>query len=101
MLLGEDLDFIQGFLNSKISYFYFNIICTSSGMNTNQWNKSSLEKLPIPIRMNQVQKRKIENFVKKINKNKGDITDLTNQIDKIFYEYFDLTKGEIQNIENE
>ena len=51
--------------------------------------------------MNQVEKRKIENFVKKINKNKGNITDLTNQIDKVFYEYFDLTKGEIQNIENE
>ena len=47
-MVGEDLKFLVGVLNSKLIEWYFNLISTSSGMGTNMWKHYKIKKLPIP-----------------------------------------------------
>ena len=102
MLIGQDLEFLNAYLNSKIALFLFNLICNSSGMSTNQWMKFALEKLSVPQNFKKSQKTEIDLIVNKIykNVNQDNIEILVKKIDKIFYDYFDLNDKEISLIEN-
>ena len=103
MLLGQDLDYLLGYLNSKVALFMFSLISNSSGMSTTQWKKFALEKLPIPKNFNSTKKKEIEKLVQrmKICEKKSDYEDLIFKIDKIFYDFFELDKKEINIIENQ
>jgi type I restriction-modification system DNA methylase subunit len=48
MIVGNNLKYLLAVLSSKIVYFYFSLICNSSGMATNQWKKFVVDKIPIP-----------------------------------------------------
>ncbi|CAA6798697.1 MAG: Putative type IIS restriction /modification enzyme, N-terminal half [uncultured Sulfurovum sp.] len=46
-MTGEDLKYLLALLNSKLIYWYFNLICAESGVGTNRWKKIYVEQLPI------------------------------------------------------
>jgi type I restriction-modification system DNA methylase subunit len=48
ILTGENLKYLLSILNSRLCYYYFDLICNSSGMATNQWKKFVVEQIPIP-----------------------------------------------------
>ena len=48
ILTGENLKFLLSVLNSQLCSYYFDLICNSSGMATNQWKKFVVEQIPIP-----------------------------------------------------
>jgi hypothetical protein len=48
IMTGNNLKFLLSVLNSKLCYYYFNLICNSSGTATNQWKKFMVEEIPIP-----------------------------------------------------
>ena len=63
--------FFLSILNSKLIEYFFNKICLSSGVGTNQWRKNNVEKIPIPEIPKNEQTPFIEkaNLMLKLNKN--------------------------------
>lgn len=110
-MIGESLKYLLAFLNSKLCLFYFSLICNSSGMDTIQWKKFALEKLPI-IRIDDEKQQPFIEIVDKIINvtnnndyihNKGKqikVTALVEKIDQLLYKLYDLTEDEIEIIEN-
>ncbi len=45
---GDNLKYLLALLNSRLIYWYFNLICAESGVGTNRWKKIYVEQLPIP-----------------------------------------------------
>ncbi len=89
MTLSKPKYFV-GCLNSRLTNWYFNSICASSGMGTNRWKKIYVELLPIPpiTTKNQPIADEIETLVDRIidmKKNSQDTTDLESQIDQLVY----------------
>jgi hypothetical protein len=103
MTLSKPKYFV-GCLNSRLTNWYFNSICASSGMGTNRWEKIYVELLPIPpiTTKNQPIVDEIETLVDRIidmKKNSQDTTDLENRIDQLVYQLYDLTPEEIEVVE--
>lgn len=48
MITGQNLKYLLSVLNSKTVEWYFNWTTTSSGVGTNRWIKTYIEKIPIP-----------------------------------------------------
>ena len=53
---GNNLKYLLALLNSKLVFWYFNLICAESGVGTNRWKKIYVEQLPIPEISNEAQK---------------------------------------------
>ena len=102
MLTGNNLNILVAYLNSKVCSFLFNIICNSSGMSTSQWKKFALEKLSIPQNLGADKIKDLSNIIKKIHNSdkKIDKNIFITKINKIFYDFFELNKKEINIIEN-
>lgn len=102
MLTGENLKYLLAFLNSRLCFFYFSLVSNSSGMDTIQWKKFALEKIPVP----QISREKQQVFVDLVDlilerKISGqDTTGLEHDIDNKIYEIYDLGKDEISTIES-
>jgi len=71
---GNNLKYLLSILNSKLIFWYFNLICAESGVGTNRWKKTYVEQLPIPKIDNNEEKEYI-NFVDKILVSKQKIKD--------------------------
>lgn len=111
LMVGESLKYLLAFLNSKLCLFNFTLICNSSGMDTIQWKKFALEKLHI-VKIDNERQRPFNEMVDKIinitkqsdypvNKEKqAEVIGLGEQIDQMIYQLYDLTKDEIEIIEN-
>lgn len=59
-MVGEELKFILVLLNSKLIEWYFNLISTTSGMGTNMWKHYKIKLLPIPEKISELFKKRIE-----------------------------------------
>jgi hypothetical protein len=104
MITGKSLKYLLAFLNSKLCLFYFNLICNSSGMNTVQWKKFVVERLPVFDASEDVKKPFVDLVdqiltLKKQNKD-ADTKNLESQIDQLVYKLYDLTPEEIEIVEN-
>ncbi len=103
MMTGKNLKYLLAFLNSKLCLFYFNLIANSSGMDTTQWKKFALEKIPVPKLSTDEQKPFVELVNKIISAKSADpkanTTSLETQIDDLFYELYVLVPEEISLIE--
>jgi len=64
-MVGKSLKYLLAFLNSKLCLFYFSLICNSSGMDTIQWKKFALEKIPV-IELNSENQKPINILVEQI-----------------------------------
>jgi hypothetical protein len=103
LMTGERLKFLLAILNSKVSEWYFNLIGTTTGMGTNRWKKYKIELLPVK-EPSVSQEQQIEALVSEIltvkkQNSLAETSELENQIDKLVYELYDLTKEEIETIE--
>lgn len=110
-MVGKSLKYLLAFLNSKLCLFYFSLICNSSGMDTIQWKKFALEKVPV-IGLNSKNPKPINILVEQIlaiTKSDDYLTDpekqtkvkeLEKQIDQLVYKLYDLTDEEIKIVEN-
>ncbi|KAA8819457.1 hypothetical protein CSQ85_05465 [Bifidobacterium rousetti] len=47
LMVGSKLPIILGFLNSRLSEYYFSTLGTTTGMGTVRWKKYTIEQLPI------------------------------------------------------
>ncbi len=96
--------YLVGLMNSKLVNWYFDKICGESGVGTNRWKKFYVEVIPLPNTDDIRKIEKIENLVneilvfKKVNPS-ADVRDLEDEIDRIVYQFYDLTEEEIRIIE--
>jgi hypothetical protein len=102
ILTGESILYLLGFLNSKLSEYFFSQIGTTTGVGTIRWKKFTIEQLRVPRislahqeKYNQVVYKIIENYL-----NSETYGDLLNQVDNLIYEELNLTKEEIEFINN-
>lgn len=109
MLLGKNLKYLCGVINSKLTDFIFrNQIANKLGNNSLQLAKTYVEQISIPLisLSNQIIVNQIETIVCKIQSlkkanTKADTSELEGQIDRLVYQLYDLTKDEIAIIERE
>jgi len=102
LMTGNSLLYLVGFLNSKLSEYFFSKIGTTTGVGTVRWKKFTIEQLFVPQLQNS-EKQKFENIVLEIIKrvsNNQEYSGLTKEIDLMIYKEFDLTKEEIEIIES-
>lgn len=110
-MIGDDLKYLLGILNSKLGLWYFEQIATSSGMGTNRWKKYKIEQFPIK----NAKKTEMDEISNKVNeiltitKDKNylfdsskqiQVSNLENNVDKLVYNLYGLTPNEIKLIEN-
>jgi hypothetical protein len=107
IMTGKNIKLLCSVLNNKVSEYYFDIICTSSGVGTNMWKKYKIETLPIPsiTPKNQLIVSKIELLVDEILAEKkqnsdADTSEKECQIDQMVYQLYNLTDDEIKIVEN-
>lgn len=62
-ITGESLKYLLAILNSKLIFWYFDLICAESGIGTNRWKKTYVEQLPIP----QIEEEKQQPFIKLVD----------------------------------
>lgn len=99
------LKYLLAVLNSTLSEWYFHKIATTTGMGTNRWKKYKLEQLPV-VKPTTAQSQQIVEIVdqiliqKKSNPN-ANTSALEQQIDKLVYDIYGLTKAEIAVIEQQ
>ncbi|MCK5768340.1 MAG: class I SAM-dependent DNA methyltransferase, partial [Candidatus Atribacteria bacterium] len=110
-MVGKSLKYLLSFLNSKLCLFYFSLICNSSGMDTIQWKKFALEKVPV-IKLNIEDQKPFIYLIDQIlaiTKSAGYLTnpekqtkvqELEKRIDQLVYELYGLTDEEMEIIEN-
>ncbi len=101
-ITGESLKYLLSLLNSKLIFWYFNIICAESGVGTNRWKKTYVEQLPIP-KINIEEKKPFINFANNILEAKRKIKDYKILLkESIISNNFDREiklKAEIENFE--
>ena len=104
MMVGDYSKYLTGYLNSKVAQWYFKLICTELD-GTNRWLKYTISKLPvIDINLCSTLKQ-IEGLVIEIQESKQYIDPqnqktIENKIDDIIYKAFNLSKDEVELIEN-
>jgi len=108
IITGENLKFILGILNSKISNWYMQNISYSLSEGARRWIKQYVEQIPIPplTPQNQAIAKQIITFVDQILSTKkqnpeADTSKLEKEIDKLVYKLYNLTEEEIKIIEGE
>ena len=84
--------------------WYFDKICSESGVGTNRWKKFYVEAIPLPDTKDITKIEKIEDMVngilasKKENQ-KADIKKFEDEIDQVVYQLYGLTDEEIKIVE--
>ena len=100
-MIGNYLEYIISFLNSKICEWYFDKICATSGVGTRRWIKMYIDQIRIPI-IDTIEMTKFESIVNDLHLQKGEklnteILDI--EINNRFAKLFGLSKDEIFEIE--
>jgi len=107
ILTGEKLKYILGYLNSTLNAFSFERwYCTKLGETGTRWLHQHVQNIPIPpiTPSNQSIVQQIEELVTKIisAKKENSLTDTSQweqEIDRLVYSLYDLTKEEIKIVE--
>ena len=103
MLLGKDIKFLLGILNSSVIEYYLRQSVVKLGAGSMSLSKVFIEQIPI-IKVSPEILRKIENlteqiiFAKKDNL-QADTADLEREIDLLVYELYGLSEEEISVVE--
>lgn len=101
LMVGESLQFLLGFLNSKLCEYFFSTVATTTGVGTVQWLKYKVETLPIP----HISKEEQAPFVElvdsilectSLNRYKSE---LDQQLNRAIYALYGFTEKEIAVIE--
>lgn len=100
---GGNSRYFLGVLNSKLASWYFQFICTKSGMGTVRWYKGTVEQLPV-VRPDAKSEAAISDLVDQILASKAkdreaDTSPLEAKIDQLVYKLYGLTEEEIAVVE--
>ena len=127
-IAGENLKYLLSLLNSKVVFWYFDLICAESGVGTNRWKKTYVNQLPIPNITKEEQKpfinlvniiigskEKIAKYNKhfeslnavdkieikeEIEKLESLVKESVDEIDSMVYKLYGLSSDEVKIIEN-
>ena len=95
--------FLLGILNSSTIRFYLGLIAETSGMGTSRWINNYVKDFPIPVvpRDQQTGVIKLVNQIldAKHTDPDTDVTALENEIDRVVYSLYDLSREEIEIME--
>ena len=95
--------FLLGILNSSTIRFYLGLIAETSGMGTSRWINNYVKDFPIPVvpRDQQTGVIKLVNQIldAKHTDPDTDVTALENEIDRVVYSLYNLTREEIEIVE--
>ena len=95
--------FLVGILNSSTIRFYLGLIAETSGMGTSRWINNYVKDFPIPVvpRDQQTGVIKLVNQIldAKHTDPDTDVTALENEIDRVVYSLYNLTREEIEIVE--
>jgi len=100
--------YLISFLNSKLCLFYFMLVCNSSGMDTIQWKKFAIEKIPIVQSKNEKPFIQLVDQILSITKSddyldnpdkQAKVRRLEKEIDALVYKLYELTPEEIEIVE--
>ena len=100
-IAGDNLKYLLALLNSKLVFWYFNLICAESGVGTNRWKKIYVEQLPI-IEISKTAQKPFETLVDQIitlKEQKKETQQLEDEIDAMVYALYGLDNDEIALIE--
>ena len=106
IIMGDDLRFLLGLLNSKLVSFSINILYNSIKMAGGYLNIGTreIENIPIPIASPVVQhsiESLVDGILKKICENtQMDSSNLENEIDGLVYSLYGLSEDEIKIVES-
>lgn len=107
LMTGPYLKELLGILNSSLIQFYFKLASNSSGMGTTQWKKFAVESIPVPdfAKVSKELKKKLvklvdERLKMRMTQHHAECLELEKEIDKIVYEIYFLSSGEISLIES-
>ncbi len=107
MITGDNLEYLLAVLSSKVIEFYYEREGRLLGKQAIQYSKQYVEKIPIPeiTEKNQKTVNKIEELINEILRIKekntqADISKQQTETDKLIYKLYELTKEEIEIIEN-
>ena len=102
-ITGKSLKYLLALLNSKLIFWYFNLICAESGVGTNRWKKTYVEQIPIP-KIDETAQKPFIKLVDEILEAKQKIKDYKPLLDEaIKNNNFDreiALKKELENLEN-
>ena len=95
--------FLLGILNSSTIRFYLGLIAETSGMGTSRWINNYVKDFPIPV-VSREQQTGVIKLVNQILDAKHtdpntDVTALENEIDRVVYSLYNLTREEIEIVE--
>jgi len=101
--VGDNLKYYSAILNSKVVFFYFKLGSVIWGKDGIKWFGDFFNNIPIP-NSSEIQKMEIQKIVDEIIETKkansdNDTTSLENEIDKLVYKLYDITKDEVKIIE--
>lgn len=99
LMIGEKLDYLLGFLNSKTSEYFFSKNGTTTGVGTVRWKKFKIEQLPIPKVSVEQEKTLKEIVLSIISQPISNNNDLEDQLNKVIYSFYNFTDEEVQIIE--
>ena len=96
MMIGPQMKYMCGFLNSKLAHWYLSEIAPTSGMGVTRWKKAYLECLPL-ANASSCAKMKISRLVdeaKSAHRNDNLIERIESRIDSLVYEFYGLNEFE-------
>ena len=101
MIVGNNLKYLLGILNSSVIAFYLPMIATGLGKKGVRYFKQFVEELPIP-KTNEKTRAIVQLVDKIISQQKdGKNTDsLESEIDRLVYQLYGLTEAEIDLVED-
>lgn len=106
-LVGDNLKYLAGLLNSRPVTYFFRLWYAGGGLGGSglRYKKKFMVNLPIPEidTQNQHLANQIEDLVDRIqsSEDKSERQDISNQIDQLVYQLYNLTPEEIQIIESQ
>lgn len=104
MLIGTDLGFILGVMNSKVFDFYFKQIATGLGSDSQRGFKIFIEQYPLPTDMDPSLQQIISHNAKQlatINSDNGEAVKIYEaEINALLYEYYGFTDSDIAVLES-
>ncbi len=103
MIVGMDLKYLSGILNSVMSIWYMRHTARTTGLGLTIWHKVYTEQIPVP-KWEERSRHHIVNLVDQAIAAKdadpdADTSDLEREIDRLVYDLYGLTEEEIAAVE--
>ena len=104
-MVGKNLSYVLGVLNSRLIAWYFGFIATKSGMGTTRWYKGTVEQVPIikpddsDVCQTQIAELVDHILSAKKKDSNADTSALESEIDQLVYKLYGLTDDEIAIVE--